>query len=96
LITGTNRNKTLEEIISNEDVISEAGWVQIHVVGIDAIKDVLSKLPQGEEILWLAGPQADQTPPANIDFTLPPEPTVNDIKEHAGQCGLDLGILPFP
>ena len=95
LITGTNRNKTLEEIISNEDVISEAGWVQIHVLGVDAIKAVLSKLPQGEEILWLARPLAEQTPPGNINFMLPPEPTVDSIKEHAGQCGLDLFIQPL-
>jgi hypothetical protein len=96
LITGTNRNKTLEEIISNEDVISEAGWVQIHVVGVDAIKAVLSKLHQGEEILWLARPRAEPTPPGNINFMLPPEPIIDSIKEHAGQCGLDLLIQPLP
>ena len=96
LITGTNRNKTLEEIISNEDVISEAGWVQIHVVGVDAIKAALSKLPQGEEILWLARPRAEQTPPVNINFMLPPEPTIDNIKEHAGQCGLNLRIHTLP
>jgi hypothetical protein len=95
LITGTNRYKTLEEIISDEDVISEAGWVQIHAVGADAIKAALSKLPQGEEILWLTGPRAGQAPPAGIDFGLPPEPTVNDIREHAGQCGLELRIQPL-
>ena len=92
LITGTNRNKTLEEIISNEDFISEAGWVQIHVVGVDAIKAVLSKLHEGEEILWLTRPWSEQTPPGNINFMLPPEPTIDSIKEHAGQCGLDLLI----
>ncbi|MGA7677174.1 MAG: hypothetical protein WCA51_02220, partial [Dehalococcoidia bacterium] len=85
----------LEEIISNEEVISEAGWVQIQVVGADAIKAVLSKLPQGEEILWLARPRAEQTPPGNINFMLPPEPTIDSIKEHAGQCGLDLLIQPL-
>lgn len=95
LITGTNRNKTLEEIISNEDVISEAGWVQIHSVGVDAIKAVLDKLPQGEEILWLAEPRAEQTPPDNINFMLPPEPTIDSVKEHAVQYGLDLFIQPL-
>jgi len=29
LITGTNRNKTVEEIGSREDVISETGWVRV-------------------------------------------------------------------
>jgi hypothetical protein len=95
LITGTNRNKTLEEIISNEDFISEAGWVQIQVVGVDAIKAVLGKLHQGEEILWLTRPRSEQTPPGNINFMLPPEPTIDSIKVHAGQCGLDLLIQPL-
>jgi hypothetical protein len=40
----------LEEIISNEDATSEAGRVQIHVVGVDPIKHVLNKLHQYDEI----------------------------------------------
>jgi hypothetical protein len=92
LITGTNRNTALEEIISSEDVISETGWVQIHVAGADAIKDVLSKLHQGEDVFWFAEWRSEQTPPANTDFMLPPEPTIDSIKEHAGQCGLNLTV----
>lgn len=42
LITGTNRTKTIEEIASKENFISEIGWEKIHVVGADAIKGVLS------------------------------------------------------
>ena len=89
LITGTDRNKTLEEIISNEDFISEAGWVQIHVVGVDAIKAVLSKLHEGEEIFWLDGLR-EQTEQTDINIQLLPEPTIYTIKEHAEQCGLEL------
>jgi len=89
LITGTDRNKTLEEIISNEDFISESGWVQIHVVGVDEIKAVLSKLHEGEEIFWLSGLR-EQTEQTDINIQLPPEPTTYTIKEHAEQCGLDL------
>jgi hypothetical protein len=50
LVTGTNRNKTLEEIISNVNIISEDEWVHIHVVGVEAIETVLSRLPQNEYI----------------------------------------------
>jgi len=52
LITGTNRIKTIEEITSKGDFISETGWVKIQVVGADAIKDVLSRLPEGESVFW--------------------------------------------
>ncbi len=95
LITGTNRNKTLEEIISSEDIIFEDGWVQIHVEGVDAIKAVLGKLPPGEEILWLARPRAVQTPPSIINFVLPPESTVDNIKVDAEQQGLILLVEPL-
>jgi hypothetical protein len=57
LITGTNRLKYLEEIVSNENIVSEDGWVHIHVVGIEAIETVLSRLPQNEYVGWVPLPQ---------------------------------------
>ena len=93
LITGTDRNKTLEEIISKEDHIAESGWVKVHVVGVDAIKDVLSKIPQNEHVSWreeqfiILPEPAEQT---NINLQLPPVQIVDTVKEHAGELGLDL------
>ncbi|MFA5309461.1 MAG: hypothetical protein WC370_08280 [Dehalococcoidales bacterium] len=55
LITGTNRNKTLDEIISGESVEGEDGWVNIHVTGVDAIKNVLKRVPSGEFVSWSSG-----------------------------------------
>ncbi len=92
LITGTNRNKTLEEIISNTNIITEDGWVHIHVVGVDAIKTVLSRVPQNEFILWLAGMRSEQTPQGGVNITLPEGPTIDTIKEHAELCGLDFMV----
>jgi hypothetical protein len=79
LITGTNRNKTLEEITSEEDFISEAGWINVHSASVDDLKQVLSKIPQGEFIMWLGGvrePSASE----DIKLQLPPEPMINLIK----------------
>jgi len=92
LITGTNRTKTMEEITSEEDFVSETGWVNVHVVGIEAIKDVLNRLPQGESVSWCDELHISQITEMNIDLQLPPTQTTNDIKEYAGQCGLDFQI----
>jgi hypothetical protein len=93
LITGTNRIKTIEEITSKGDFISETGWVKIQVVGADAIRAVLSKLPQGEEIVWLDSTRSEQAPPGNIEFMFPPEQIIDSVKEHAEECGLNLQVL---
>ena len=82
----------LEEIISNEDFISETGWVRIHVIGVDAIKTVLSKLPQNEHVLWLAGMRSEQTPRGSINITLPEGPTIDTIKTIADLCGVDFMV----
>jgi len=88
LITGTNRTKTIEEITSGEDYISETGWVKIHVVGLDAIKEVLSRVPQNELVCWCDELHIGHA--GHTDLQLPPEQIVNTIKEFAEQCGLDL------
>ena len=90
LITGTNRLKTIEEITSEGDSISETGWVRVHVVGVDAIKDVLSRLPEGESIFWCDEMHIGQS--TETDPQLPPEQIADAIEEHAEQCGLDFVI----
>jgi hypothetical protein len=87
LITGTNRTKTMEEITSKEDYISESGWVKIQVVGLEAIKEVLSRLPQGESVSWCDELHIGQT--TETDLQLPPQQITDAIKEYAGYCGLD-------
>lgn len=93
LITGTNRTKTLDEIVYSEDYISETGWVNIHTTGFESIKTVLCKLRQGENIYWLPAPLLGQAEPENINFGLPQEIELDSIKEYAIQQGLNLHIL---
>jgi hypothetical protein len=95
LITGTNRNKTLEEIVSSGDFISETGWIKVHVAGVDAIKSVLSKLPRDESIFWLAGMESGQTLLSGVKIMLPPQAVINTIKEQAARYGLEfMGQMP--
>jgi hypothetical protein len=90
LITGTNRVKTMEEITSEEDFISETGWVKIQVVGADAIKDVLSRLPEGESVFWCDELHIGQS--TETDLQLPPEGIADAIEEYAKECGLDFVV----
>lgn len=90
LITGTNRVKTLEEITTEEDFISETGWVRTQVVGADAIKDVLSHLPEGESVCWCDELHIGQS--TEPDFQLPPAQVANAIEEYAERCGLDFVV----
>jgi hypothetical protein len=88
LITGTNRNKNLAEILSKEDFISEAGWVKIQVTGIDELKTVLSKLPSAEYVSWSNSLPQDQPLPAGLTAGIPNATTVEAIKEYAKSLGL--------
>ena len=92
MITGTNRTKTMEEITSNEDFVSETGWAKIQVAGADAIKDVLSRLPQSEAIFWCDELHIGQTAETNTNLKLPPDQIVDEIKEHAERCDLDFAV----
>jgi hypothetical protein len=88
LITGTNRVKTMEEITSEEDFISETGWVNIHVVGLDAIKGVLVKFPKGESVFWGGKLHTGETT-GRINLRLPPKQIVDVVSGYAKQCGLN-------
>jgi hypothetical protein len=93
LITGTNRDKTLEEIISTENIISQDGWVHVHAVGLDAVKTLLGRVPQNEYISWLGRLPAQQAPQDGVSITLPTSSIIDKIKEYAAESGLNLTVL---
>ncbi len=97
LITGTNRNKTLEEITSHTPLVPGDGWVNIHVTGCEAIKKVLSRLPEGEPVFWLGSMREAQPSKTTVNITLPDTATINSIKDYAAQIKIDLSAFtPVP
>jgi hypothetical protein len=92
LITGTNRNKTLEEIVSGDSIEPEDGWVDIHTSGVENIKTVLSRVPEYEFVSWNEGQFVVPTEQVIVKLILPPEDIVNEIKDHAEQCGLNIMV----
>jgi hypothetical protein len=96
LITGTNRNKTLEEVISEGDYVSESGWVKIHVSGLYEIQEALNRLPENEAVYWCDGLRLIHPEETNINIQLPPEQITDAIKEYAEQHNLELVItIPY-
>ncbi len=93
LITGTNRNKTLEEVTTGENKEGEDGWVNIHVIGVEEVKAVLSRVPAKEFISWSGSGTVTQEEGADIKLVLPPEDIVNQIKDHAEKCGIDFMVF---
>ncbi|MBN1153142.1 MAG: hypothetical protein JXA58_08020 [Dehalococcoidia bacterium] len=89
LISGTNRNKAAAEIVAHINIVSEDGWVQLHVVGVEAIETTLSRLPPEESVYWLSALTAGNQ---DIVFSLPPQSVVDEVIEHAATCGLDLRV----
>jgi hypothetical protein len=85
LITGTNRNKTTGEIIEPSNTVTADGWVQIHVIGLDAVKTIIGKVPEDEWVSWMSGPLDTLT---GITFARPDADTVADIQDYALQHGL--------
>jgi hypothetical protein len=92
LIIGTNRDKTWQEIITGNNTVSPDGWVNIHVIGVDAIKGLICRIPQGDFVIWLPSPRADLTQ-SPVNFSFPPSAIIDDIKTYAAQCGLDFAVL---
>jgi hypothetical protein len=94
LITGTNRNKNLEEITSGEDKSGEDGWVNLHVTGVDALKAVLSRIPTGEYVFWNNGNVILKEGSVN-PLAFPPEDIIKEIKEYGEQYRLEFQIANY-
>ena len=88
LITGTDRNKNLQEIVSDPDFISEAGLVNIHCTGVDAIKTALGKVQADEWVTWSGGNFIE----GNGTLSLPSQDVIDDIKAFALGRGLDFSV----
>jgi hypothetical protein len=97
LMIGTNRLKTIDEIISI--VNTEAHF---HVIGVEAINSLISRVsPENEPIVWLSRPQelysqANPTTGENsyksVKFSFPPQEILNNILENAKNRGVILKL----
>jgi hypothetical protein len=88
LITGTNRNKTAEEVLSCEPLVTAEGWVHVHAAGVEELKTALSMLPEGENVFWLSQSIGD----GGDAITLPPRVIIEAISLNAARYELHLSV----
>ena len=88
LISGTNRAKTAEEVMSPSDTITADGWVQVHVVGVDAVSELLGRMQPNESVGWYSGVWG--TAQSDADFGFPPADIIAVLDARSQQNGFKL------
>ena len=96
LVTGTNRSKTCEELMSPESQVSEDGFVKITVTGVSQIKKVFDLLPENTQVFWSGMDLSGQVPEGTVYFSYPSEKTINDLMTYAVRQNIDLVVLAEP
>ena len=93
LMTGTNRSKSFEEILSAENQYSSDQLIKITVRGPEELIVVLGSLPRREQINW-GGMNLEGEVPANtLYFTFPPDAIVDEIVKFCNEQGIILVTL---
>lgn len=95
-VTGTNRVKTFDELLSPESLVTYDGFVKITVTGLDELKQALSHLPQGEQIFWSGMDLTGQVPGGTVYFGFPPQAMIDDLTEYCNSLNLTLLSLKEP
>ncbi|PKN85994.1 MAG: hypothetical protein CVU45_08425, partial [Chloroflexi bacterium HGW-Chloroflexi-7] len=96
LITGTNRSKTFEELMTADSQVSENGFMKITVTGIDPIKQVLAMLPEKSEVLWSGMDLSGLVPEGTVYFAYPEKQIRDDLISFCSNNNVALEILAEP
>ncbi|KAF0109916.1 MAG: hypothetical protein FD147_1971 [Chloroflexi bacterium] len=96
LITGTNREKTFEELMKPGSQITKEDFVKITVTGIEQIKKVIDLMPADEQILWGGMDLTGQVPEGTVYFTFPPQKLIDELVEYCKNRKITLYSLKEP
>jgi len=92
LITGTNRLKRYEEIVSTENVVTETDWVKLSVGGTGNLRAVLSRLPEGETVIWISEHWLERVGAPQGKIRLPDAELLEEIESHCRRLGIQLQV----
>lgn len=92
LISGTDRSKSADEILSPESSITPDGWVKITVSSVQDLKSIFDQLPVSQEVFWLEGNRLEGIA-GDKTFSFPPEETIQQMVLLSEELGLMLNIV---
>jgi len=95
LMTGTNRLKGYDEIISPANEVTPEGLVALSVVGTEELRALLGQLPIGEEVFWIGKDWLRQVG-ADTEMTetlrLPEPTTIAEVEQFCQEAGVNLHV----
>jgi hypothetical protein len=92
LITGTNRLKGYEEIVSTDNVVTESDWVKLSVQGREDLEAVLGRLPEGETVSWISAEWLARVGATRGNIQLPDPRLLQEIESYCRRLGIQLQI----
>jgi hypothetical protein len=92
LLTGTNRLKTADEILSARDELTDSGMVMLSAQGTEALKSVLGGLPKGEVVNWIGPGWLATVGGAQGPFALPGPEVRAEVEEVCRARGVELWV----
>jgi hypothetical protein len=99
LVAGSNRLKTIEEFHAREYYVHPGGWVSITVRDDEALKTVLRRLLEGEQVTWIGAEWLKQVG-ADREMVgtmrLPDPATVAEIEAFCRELGVNMHVAAAP
>lgn len=90
LLAGTNRQKSFDEILAEENTFTATEIFKITVVGEEAFKDVINRLSKGEWITWGGMNLAGEVPAGTLYFSYPDQKIMEDLIKYCKGKGITL------
>lgn len=92
LVTGTNRAKSFEEITVVENSVS-GEYLKITVASLEDLKQLLARLPEGEEVFWGGINLEGEVSEGILYFSYPEDKEMEEIMRFAQETGITLHTL---
>lgn len=93
LITGTDRTKSMDEIMAPASSVSSDGFVKLSVSSLADLERLLTRLPAGTELTWGGIDLGGEVPTGTAYLTFPPQSILDEVSAFCNKQQLKLTSL---